>query len=246
MSKSITVNGKTVVTGSGHAIDRSFALTDISSHLKKGENIISITLDYYQSDYVYYVLYGGVSEALRNCLVFDTELECIYLKGSFALDMKKEHFEKDGLVCRYDASCGMSLVKQKPSVDVSNIVTDGYAFFSGEFTFLTTIEYKFGDPTLLHIGGRYSTAEISVNGKRAGVMLLSEYLDIADYLVCGKNELKITLCNNHRNLLGPHHNIDPEPLWTNPKSFSFEGEWHNGECESFDGRYAFIRFGIDI
>ena len=140
----------------------------------------------------------------------------------------------------------MSLVKEKSSLDVSNIVTDGYAFFSGEINLLTTIEYKSGDPTLLHIGGRYSTAEIFVNGKRAGVLMLSEYLDIGEYLVCGKNELKITLCNNHRNLLGPHHNIDPEPLWTNPKSFSFEGEWHNGECESFDGRYAFIRFGIDI
>lgn len=247
MSKNISVNGKEVTHGSGFALDRSFSLTDISQLLGPGENRINITLDYHQSDYVYYVLYGGVSESLRNCLVFDTEIECMYLKGSFALDMKAEDFEREEKnAYRYDAACGMSLIKQKPTLNVENIVTDGYLFFSGEISISTTLDYKAGDPTLLHIGGRYSTAEVNVNGKLAGVLVLSEYIDIKDYLSEGENKLTLTLCNNHRNLLGPHHNIDPEPLAVSPPKFSFEGMWHNGECADFDSRYSFIRFGIDV
>ncbi len=247
MSKSITVNGKSVISGESFAIDRCFPLTDISGLLKKGENIVNISLDYYQSDYVYYVLYGGVSESLRNCLVFDTEIECMYLRGSFALDMSVENFEREEKnAYRYDALCGMSLIKQNPTLDIRNVVTDGYPFFAGEISFSTTVDYSEGDPTLLHIGDRYSTAEVTVNGKAAGVLILSEYIDIKDYLVPGENKLKLTLCNNYRSLLGPHHNVDPEPLSINPKTFSFEGAWHDGVCEEFDNRYSFVRFGIDV
>lgn len=247
MSECITVNGNYVARGQDFAIDRSFFVTDISAFLKKGENLVNISLDYHQSDYVYYVLYGGVSESLRNCLVFDTEIECAYLRGSFALDMKRECFERcEKNSYLYDADCGMSLVKQKPTVDISNIVTDGYPFFAGEISFSTIVDYKEGDPTLLRVSGRYSTAEVTVNGKRAGVLLLSEYMDIRDYLAVGENKITLTLCNNYRNLLGAHHNVDPEPYMTSPPDFSFEGQWQGGKCPRFDKRYAFIRFGIDV
>ena len=53
--------------------------------MKAGKNELVFELDYYQDDYVYYVLYGGVSESLRNCLNFDTEIESVYLYGDFSV-----------------------------------------------------------------------------------------------------------------------------------------------------------------
>ena len=179
--------------------------------------------------------------------MFDTEIENIYLRGSFAVNAKAENFakaEKNAYI--YDTSAGFAIVAQKPCVDISNLVTDGYPFFAGEISFSTTLDYKPGDPTVLSLRGRYSTAEVSVNGKYAGVLVLSEKIELADHLVPGENKITVTLCNNYRNLLGPHHNVDPEPLAINPKTFSFEGKWRDGKCADFDGRYSFVRFGIDI
>ena len=192
------------------------------------------------------MLSGGVSESLRNCLVFDTEIENIYLVGSFALDMNKEDFaaeENNAYV--YDTEKGMALVKQKDSIDVSNIVTDGYAFYAGKINMSACLNYKQGDPTVLRLKGRYATAHVKVNGEEAGVLLFSEYLDLAEYLKEGENTVTVTLCNSYRNLLGPHHREIAEPLSVSPRVFSFEKRWKNGECAEYQSRYAFVRYGID-
>jgi hypothetical protein len=212
-----------------------------------GENLIEMTLNYYQRDYVYYVLYGGVSESLRNCLVFDTEIENVYLKGSFALDMKRENFiECANNAYRYDPKSGMALDAQRTDIDITNIVTDGYPFFSGNITFETKLEYSMGDATVLRLKGRYATAKIKLNGKHVGTLMLSDSIDLAPYIQIGENILEITLANNYRNTLGPHHYTEAEPLFVHPKIFSFEGEWNNGVCNNFDPRHSFVRFGIDV
>lgn len=242
----IKVNGKCVFMKCYDA-PSSFYTGDIAPFVKEGENLIEITLDYYQRDYVYYVLYGGVSESLRNCLVFDTEIENIYLRGSFALDMKCENFTPcENNAYRYDSSCGMSLIAQRPEIDITNIVTDGYPFFAGHISFETKLIYNEGEPTLLRLCGRYSTAKIILNGCSVGNLVLSDTVDLKPFLQIGENHLEITLANNYRNALGPHHFIKAEPHFVNPTLFSFEGKWNNGVCNNFDARYSFVRFGIDV
>ncbi|MBE6667642.1 MAG: hypothetical protein E7607_04990 [Ruminococcaceae bacterium] len=246
VSEYIRVNGKKVKMGNDFAIDRSFRVTDIAPYVKEGANNVELDIDYYQSDYVYYVLYGGVSESLRNCLVFDTEIENVYLRGNFAVDTDPACFtfcENNGI--RYSKEGGLALVAQRKDINAGNIVTDGYPFFAGEITFSTTVTHKKGDTTWLRLTGRYATAEISVNGKKVGVLLLSEDIDLKDFLCEGENELTVTLCNSYRNLMGPHHGEIAEPLSVNPKTFSFEKKWENGKCEKFNDGYAFVRFGID-
>ena len=243
----ITVNGHAVRIGSESAIDRSFRVTDIAPYVRVGENRVELSLRYWQSEYVYYVLYGGVSETLRNCLVFDTEIENLYLRGAFALDMKKENFvEEENHAYRYDPKYGMALIRQKDSIDIRNLVTEGYPFYCGEFAASTRLNYRKGDPTVLHLTGRYATAHIQVNGEEAGSVLFSEYVELKDFLREGENTVTVTLCNNYRNLMGPHHRLEAEPLGVGPGAFSFEKKWENGVCDLFDGRYAFVRFGIDL
>ncbi len=246
-AENLRVNGNKVKIGSESAIDPSFKVTDIAKFITVGENTVEFSIDYWQSDYVYYVLYGGVSETLRNCLVFDTEIENIYLFGGFSLDMKRENFiAGENNSYRYDPRNGMTLVRQNSAPDVRNVVTDGYPFYCGEISYEFELDYRLGDPSILRLDGRYATIGVCVNGESAGTILLSRTLDIKKYLKTGKNVIRLTLCNNYRNLFGPHHRAEGEPLSVSPKSFSFEGKWIDGKCEEFDPGYSFVRFGIDI
>ena len=243
----LCVNGIEVKIGTDWAIDRRFRVTDIAPHIKIGENRIEITIQYWQRDYVYQVLYGEGTETLRNSLVFDTEIENLYLRGNFALDMKKEHFaEEPNHAFRYDPKYGMPLIMQKKTPDISNLVTDGYPFYCGEITVATQLFYRQGNPSILHLTGRYATVHISVNGKPIAKGLFDEYVDIKEYLIEGDNTITLTLCNNYRNLLGPHHGNDAEAMGVGPKSFSMEKRWKDRECAWYDERYSFVRFGIDV
>lgn len=246
-SSEITVNGTKIPIGDRPAqLDRSFRVTDISEFVRVGENRIELKMHYWQRDYVYYVLYGGVSETLRNCLVFDTEIENIYLLGEFALDMPKSKFkEYPNNAFRYESDEPMYLVKPKETLDITNLVTDGYPFYCGEVTASTTLNYMPGDPTVLHLTGRYSTAKICVNGQYVTSLVLSEYGELKDALKVGNNTVTITLCNNYRNLLGPHHTQSAELIPVSPRWFSFEKKWKGSCCDEFNPRYSFVRFGID-
>jgi hypothetical protein len=243
----IAINDIDIELSSEWAIDRSLRTVDVSKYLRNGENSIELTFDYYQREYVYEVLYGGASETLRNSLVFDTEIENIYLRGRFALDMKKEAFTEDeDCAYRYNADDGMALIKQKDLVDVTNLVAAGYPFYCGEFTVSTSIVYNIGDPTVLKLSGNYSVARVSVNGKFVGNSIFSDCIELSSFLQTGKNIISITLCNGYRNLLGPHHWEIAEPLGVGPINFSFEKKWIDGKCKEYDSRYSFVKYGIDI
>lgn len=246
-SLELYVNGQPLTIGKDTRIDPSFRCTDISSIVHKGDNTLTLKFDYYQREYVYYVLYGGVSETLRNCLVFDTEIECPYLFGSFALDAAPEGFRYDtDVAMRYTAGCEFPLIRQKDDIDIRNVVTDGYPFYCGKLTFETKLEYKSGDSTLLRLNGRFATVEVNVNGTPAGTLLFGEYLELAGHLKEGENTLTLTLCNAYRNLLGPHHLKQAEPMGVGPTSFSFENQWQGEKCDAFEPLYSFVRFGINV
>ncbi len=243
--KGVTVNGKAVEIGENFWFDRYFADIDIADKVLVGKNTITLAYDYYQRDYVYHVLYGNVMESLRNCLVFDTEIEAIYLRGSFEVKCDTE-MKPEGICLRAAAPAHFSLVPQKNKIDVSNIVSDGYPFFGGNIEVSTTLNYKQGDATVLEISGRYCVCDVYVNGKFAGNLMFEKYLDIADFLAEGENKLTLNIYNSHRNSMGPHHCIDPEPTSLGPVTFSFENKWKGAECPSFNHGYSFVRFGIDV
>lgn len=240
----VTVNGQAVsLTGEGR-FDPSFRSADILSAIRLGKNEIVLSLPYYQRDYVYYVLYGGVSETLRNCLNFDTEIEPIYLFGHFRLRTDTSRFtlgERNSVL--YDDD--FAIAEQTSAIDPYNVVTDGYPFFGGKLPLEAEYTYTEGAPTMLVLNGRYAVAEISVNGTAAGELLFTDRLDLRPHLKEGRNRIRVTLCNAYRNLMGPHHHREPEPFWVSPDAFTFENRWHEGKCADHLDRYAFIRFGFD-
>lgn len=243
--KSVMVNGASVELNGPWRIDRSFKTADIAPYMQIGRNEIVMQIDYFQRDYVFYVLYGGVSESLRNCLSFDTEIESVYLVGNFkVLTDKKRMIPAERHAVCYDGA--FKLASQTDEIDLSDVVTDGYPFFGGVIEAETTYVYTSGGATELFVGGRYSTCEIIVNGVRADLLMFRRHADLSDYLREGENQIVLRLTNTLRNLLGPHHFIDPEPYGVSPKVFSLENMWEGEKCSSFVDRYAFIRFGIDV
>lgn len=242
---SFKVNGYDITLNGDWWLDRSFRTADIAKYVRIGINEVTMSLNYFQRDYVYYVLYGGVSESLRNCLNFDTEIESIYLYGNFALKTDKLHFKPSERrsIC-YDGK--FSIIRQKSEIDITDIVEDGYPFFGGTIDVETVYDYKSGMGTLLSLNGRFALADVCVNGKSAGQLMFSSCCELKPFLNEGCNIIKLKLYNSNRNLLGPHHRHDPEPYGVGPATFSFEKEWHDEKCPSYTDRYAFVRFGLDL
>lgn len=239
----VSVNGADVALENSGWFDPSFLSAKITKLVHPGLNDVTVKVNYFQRDYVYYVLFGGVSESLRNCLLFDTELECIYLFGDFGVDTSEGRFdssERNSIIYT-----GPLYVTASPeSICMQSVPRSGYPFFAGCIDFEGQYVYKAGDPTELHLAGRHSVAEIFVNGKPADTLLFRTHTNLKNFLSEGVNTIRIRLSNSNRNLMGPHHGTDPEPYAVGPVSFSYELQWNDeGKCPWYHDRYALVDFG---
>lgn len=202
---------------------------------KKGKNEIEIVLEYYQDDSVYYALFGeGVTESLRNCMVYDTNIESIYLTGDFGVYPVnvRNGQTADTVLCD-----GFVLDEQK--TQVRDMVRDGYATFAGEITLQSEIDVPAGG-CLLQIDGRWQTADIEINGKHR-TLLFDTAADISDMATTGKNTVRITLIPSLRNLLGPHHFAPADdPTSVGPPTFDLSGTWKDGMSELLRKSYSLV------
>ncbi|MBO5050732.1 MAG: hypothetical protein J6D31_00890 [Clostridia bacterium] len=246
----VQVNGHAVQVETCQGYEKDLTIANILPYVVVGENTITYTMDYHQRDEVYYALYEATTETLRNCLSFDSEIECLYLFGDFTVKTDAAGWEEakqlNGTPLAYRYRAGFSIGAPKSSIDLRHIEQDGYPFFAGTMEAATSLTYHAGDPTILCIDGRYATCGVTVNGKPVTTLLFEHTVDLADYLVEGENTVCLALTNACRNLLGPHHNKDAEPFGVSPRTFTFEKQWKNGTCADFEPDYSFVRFGIDL
>lgn len=243
--KAVTVNGRPVTFNDGFWLDRCFRTADITNLVTVGVNEICYTVDYRQDPYVYEVLFSGVSESLRNCLCFDVEIECMYLFGDFRVETDAARFEAVAHnVFTYDGD--FTVHPARDTVDIVNVVKDGYPFFAGELAVTTEYEYHKGMPTVLSLSGRFAVCEVLVNGAYAKKLLFENTCDLSEHLKEGKNEITLRLYNGNRNLLGPLHHAAFEPKGVTPNHFTGEKQWKNGEWNQYlKDRYCFVRFGVN-
>ncbi len=239
---SVCINGNNILPCGETRIDKRFCAYNIAPFAVNGENTIDMELDYFQSEEVYRVLYGGGNEALRNCLCFDTEIEAVYLFGDFRVvsDSIFESCERNNL--RTDGN--FYLCQMKKSIDLKNIVCDGYPFFAGELEAETVLMFEEGMPTVLKLGGRFAVCGININGTKLNCGIFDDEFELKPYLKNGENVLRIKICLSNRNLLGPHHGINPEPTSVVPTTFSYESMWDGDKCSEYIPSYAFVKFGI--
>lgn len=163
-----------------------------------------------------------------------TEIEAVYVLGDFLVPGKfwkarGGYFGKDF----YLADSGVP----RPE----DAVRSGYPFYAGEFRFSTEFDFnpENGRRYFISFDGLCATAaEVALNGVLAGAVTCAPYMsDVSGLLKPGGNRIEVTITGSLRNLLGPHHWTEIQPLWTGPGSFrKHGGKW--------TGEYGLVPFGM--
>lgn len=240
----IKVNGNTIdKTVFGYYIDKSFKKLDISKYIQIGENTISFDCDFVQSEEFYENRRKSfIFESEKNKLVYDMEIEAIYLLGDFSLktDGKWEQLDKNAV--RY--SGGFEIEKPKNKINIKNIEQQGYPFFCGEMSLVGEIEIE-GKNSVLEIAPKGVNAVRVKIGNKEKVMLTDNRLSLADFDVNGKTKIEITLINNLRNILGPHHLKEGESYFVGPSEFFKEQcIWVLENKDTWNEDYTFVEMCI--
>ncbi len=234
---SAQINGKAISFDRPSRLERNFYEADVADAVRIGENEIVMCLDYYQTEDVYYALFGeNVTESLLNCLAYKTDIEPVYLYGDFgvheACGFRKGQKEKVLL--------GDSFYIDTLPDKISNQVTDGLPFFAGKLRLRQTLCLDRTD-VILEFKGRLQAIKVWVNGREAGLMLMDNRLDISQFAKPGENTVELELTVSNRNLLGPHHvKADEEPEFVGPFTFVMADTWENGRSTDYRDSYSFV------
>ena len=236
-----TVNGEKIVFEGSSKIDPNMITAKIADCVKIGHNEIIEKIRFYEDDIVFTALYGeGVTETLRNCLVYNTYIDTLRLSGHFGV------YTKDGLkeTDLKNFFTAKEFYIDKPKTVIDDLIFDGYLFFAGKIRLRKEIELDKTDVSL-KITGRIHFAKLYVNGKYVGDYMFNDALDISKFAKRGKNEIEVELLTGSRNLFGPFHDKRKvESFWVGPSSFSFYGRWNNFKCDDYTSAYSFARAGI--
>lgn len=244
------INGKPFeFKDDGYYVDKSIRKSNISKLVAEGKNTVTLKGEFYQNDDVYRVLFTpGIHETEKNKLTYDTELESIYITGSFGIraEDKISYGERKSIF----AGKHFTLTEMPKNVDISKITESGFWFFSGAMELTTNIDVNKKENTRYVLSfERLNTpaAALEVNGNKAAVLMFAPFeADITKYLKNGKNALKITLLSGNRNLLGPHHKPQGEIYSVGPSSFTDKYGWADDKSKpAWTDDYSFVMFGIE-
>jgi len=232
----VEINGEKVEKVGSSPVEKALYKYDVANKLRKGKNEIVILINYYQSEDVYYALFGeNVTESLKNCLAYDTDIEAVALKGSFGVygDFKAGK-NKEILI-----GDNFRIGKQKK--EISGLIQESYPFFSGDIVLKQTVTVEDTNCALV-FDRKFQLLEIKVNGEYAGKLMFGNKIDLSKYLKKGENEIELILTVGNRNLLGPFHTVEQEPLYVGPHSFERMGSWdEEGNSKLLAQGYAFVK-----
>lgn len=227
----------------GYYLDSAFRMFDIAKLVKKGENEIVMCCSFEQSPEVYQAIRNSrVFESERNKLSYDAEIEGIFIVGDFGVETAGEFEALDKHALRYRGN--FEIGKSPAKIKLSNIEQQGFPFFAGELTLSKKIYVEDTAHKLTFDKFGINAIHVKVNGEEAGTLIWNPYeLDLSPYLQLGENKLELTLVNNLRNLLGPHHldegeifAVGPSAFYKNDSPFFGNLPWNDDFC--------FVEFSI--
>lgn len=239
----ITVNGSRVEKSvNGWVIDKSFKKIDITQYLKIGENTISFDCDFKQSNNVYECLKkAAVFESEKNKLVYDIEIEPIYLLGEFSLKTDGEWEELDKTAASYNGE--FVIAEPKTELNLHHIEKQGYPFFCGKLELDGDIDIAENDMLEFDMQG-ISTITVEI-GNVKKTLLTDNRISLSEFNVTGKTRINITATNNLRNFLGPHHLQEGESYTVSPASFYKEPcVWNGYRKQAWSEAYCFCEMSI--
>ena len=233
---SVSVNGETVERNGSSPLEKALYKYDVADKLRVGHNEIVILINYFQGENVYYALFGeNVTESLKNCLAYDTDIEAVALKGSFGVYGDFTAGREENILLGENFRVG----KQQKSV--TSLIEEGYPFFSGDIVLKQTIVVEDIDCALV-LDKRFQLLEVKVNGAYVGKVMFDNQIDLSGFVKKGENELELILTVGNRNLLGPFHLEQQESFSVGPHSYERMGTWdEKGNSPYFVKPYAFVK-----
>ncbi len=239
----IRINGTEIdKTVCGFYRDFAFKKIDIAKYLKQGENVISFDCDFVQSP-EFYKNYkeGFIFESAKNKLSYDMEIETIYLLGDFGVKTEGAWQELPLNACRYEGDFVITGLPEK--ISLTEIEKQGFPFFCGELELEGELEIKGENPVLCLDFMGVNAIKLQIDGKEF-TALTDNRLDL-NGIEKGKYTVKLTLINNLRNLLGPHHLELGESYSVGPNTFFKEGcVWYpKVDPKRWNENYCFVKFG---
>ena len=242
----IKVNGKEIdKTDRGYFADKSFRKLSIAGMLKEGRNTISTEIDFAPNPKIYDDLEKAlVFESEKNKLTFETEFESVYIIGDFSVNTNGEFEKLERNTVRYKGS--FEIDKAKEEIELSNIEQQGFPFFSGRITVKKTFNIDDVNYGIFFDKKGVNAVNVKVNGIDCGSIMWGHLMcDISQYMRKGENIVELTLVNNLRNMLGPHHLIEGESWRVCPPDFYKRGNvWTNTKDKPWNDNYCFAEVGI--
>ncbi len=238
----IRVNGTIIdKTDCGYFADKSFRKIEVSRYMKLGENIISFDCVFKQQKEFYENLQKAKAfESEKNKLVYDMEIEAIYLVGEFSVRTDGMWSELSKNALRYEG--GFVISEPKEEIELSHIEQQGFPFFSGELELEGEIKITGENPVLCIDKKGINAVKVEMDGETQ-IILTGSKLPLKGHR--GRKKIKLTLINNLRNMLGPHHLAEGESYWVSPAEFFKEPcVWNGGNAVDWDKRYCFVETGI--
>ncbi len=241
----IVVNGKSVPkTDAGYFADSAFRKIPIGSFFDAGDNTIVLETVFTQSKEVYENLEKALMfESELNKMTYDMEIEPIYLIGQFGVSHSGEVEKLDKDALRF---CGnFRLTKPTKTVTLQNLEQQGFPFFAGTLTVEKNIFEEDNNQKLVFHTKGVNAVLVSVNGKDAAPVLWNPTeLNLSAYLNKGENTVRLTLINNLRNMMGPHHLQIGESHVVGPGSFFKESCIWSKNPQKWNDGYCFVEFGL--
>ena len=190
-------------------------------------------VNWHEDESVYYALFGeNVTESLKNCIVYDSELEPIYIAGKFGVYSAGAYFEDEDH--RY-VGAEAFYIGDIPQT-VSEPVKDGFPFMRGALSLKQEFDFD-SNQILLQIEGDYQMAEVKVNDQVAGKLLFEQELDVSEHAKQGKNDVEVRFVLGNYNLLGPQHFVGNRNGNVSPVSFELNGHWDGPISKHFHEWY---------
>ncbi|KQX51659.1 glycosyl hydrolase [Paenibacillus sp. Root444D2] len=250
----IELNGRPIESiSSGWWRDISFQKVNISERIVPGVNRIRLQSYFYNSSQTYAAIeHAKQFESEGNKLTFETEIENIYIIGSFGVESSSPYLSGERQAVH---TMGPFVLTELPvSVHTGDLVSQGFPFYSGKIHIEQKVYIDRND--WLEAKWSFSTppntivSRLYINGQEVRTFLWEPYeADITSFLRKGENVIEVEMANSCRNLLGPHHHIKGELYKVGPDSFTDKPGWTDKDIEKntpiYTDRYTFVRFGLD-
>lgn len=235
------VNGNEIKFDGQGTLDKSFISSDLKPFVKQGVNEIIYEIEFYQSEHVYFVLSDVTpeKESLKNCLSYDTELESIYVRGDFGV--YDDNLKEEENVFLSEGDYYISYPQK--TVVAKDFTRQGYLFFAGKLFIEKDIVIEKG-ASILETTGRKAVVEVFVDGKFVKTLMFENKVDLIDFADGKTHTVKLVVYASNRNIYGPHHFVEYEPLGVSPWTFDLTGSWDGYKCDAYRENYSFVKFSL--